>query len=155
MTTPDILYKLAKELDGGIETEVQVVYLRAGIRKLIERDEDSENRGSPLECWWARQDLNLGPTDYESAALTAELQAPRVGNSLHRQGLRHSKLLRPRINTVPVLAPGGRGSTPTLLRIPKVIMSQSCEECVKFAKHELARKTTATVSRRGSVWYRA
>ena len=27
--------------------------------------------------WWARQDLNLGPTDYESAALTAELRAPR------------------------------------------------------------------------------
>jgi hypothetical protein len=27
------------------------------------------------EFWWARQDLNLGPTDYESAALTAELQA--------------------------------------------------------------------------------
>ena len=26
--------------------------------------------------WWARQDLNLGPTDYESAALTAELRAP-------------------------------------------------------------------------------
>ena len=25
--------------------------------------------------WWARQDLNLGPTDYESAALTAELRA--------------------------------------------------------------------------------
>ena len=27
--------------------------------------------------WWARQDLNLGPTDYESAALTAELRALR------------------------------------------------------------------------------
>src|SRR2546430_2210020 len=27
--------------------------------------------------WGARQDLNLGPTDYESAALTAELRAPR------------------------------------------------------------------------------
>src|SRR3989442_1028793 len=26
--------------------------------------------------WWARQDSNLGPTDYESAALTAELRAP-------------------------------------------------------------------------------
>ena len=25
---------------------------------------------------WARQDSNLGPTDYESAALTAELRAP-------------------------------------------------------------------------------
>jgi hypothetical protein len=22
-------------------------------------------------CWWARKDLNLGPTDYESAALTS------------------------------------------------------------------------------------
>jgi len=46
MTTPDILYKLAKELDGGIETEVQVVYLRAGIRKLIERDEAREKYSS-------------------------------------------------------------------------------------------------------------
>ena len=26
---------------------------------------------------WARQDSNLGPTDYESAALTAELRALR------------------------------------------------------------------------------
>jgi hypothetical protein len=25
--------------------------------------------------WWARKDLNLGPMDYESTALTAELQA--------------------------------------------------------------------------------
>ena len=27
------------------------------------------------ECRWARQDSNLGPTDYESAALTTELRA--------------------------------------------------------------------------------
>jgi hypothetical protein len=35
---------------------------------------------------WARQDSNLGPTDYESAALTAELRAPRrlKGNSAPR-----------------------------------------------------------------------
>jgi hypothetical protein len=39
--------------------------------QLIEKSEDVRN-------WWARQDLNLGPTDYESAALTAELRAPRV-----------------------------------------------------------------------------
>ena len=34
-----------------------------------------EKAFEPLASWWARQDLNLGPTDYESAALTAELQA--------------------------------------------------------------------------------
>ena len=28
-----------------------------------------------LEFWWALQDLNLGPIDYESTALTAELRA--------------------------------------------------------------------------------
>jgi hypothetical protein len=37
-------------------------------------------RNQALFAWlrgsfWARQDSNLGPTDYESAALTAELQA--------------------------------------------------------------------------------
>ena len=28
--------------------------------------------------WWAHQDLNLEPTDYESAALTVELWARRT-----------------------------------------------------------------------------
>lgn len=27
--------------------------------------------GRTIGDWWARQDLNLGPTDYESAALTS------------------------------------------------------------------------------------
>src|SRR3981081_3985077 len=27
------------------------------------------------QFWWARKDLNLGPMDYESTALTAELRA--------------------------------------------------------------------------------
>ena len=48
--------------------------------------------------WWALQDLNLGPTDYESAALTAELRA--LGANLTRQqegaaktiGLRNSRM---------------------------------------------------------------
>jgi hypothetical protein len=31
----------------------------------------------PQDGWWARQDLNLGPMDYESTALTAELRARR------------------------------------------------------------------------------
>lgn len=29
----------------------------------------------PSPEWWARRDLNPGPRDYESPALTAELQA--------------------------------------------------------------------------------
>ena len=29
----------------------------------------------PGKNWWARKDLNLGPMDYESTALTAELRA--------------------------------------------------------------------------------
>ena len=28
--------------------------------------------------WWAREDSNLQPTDYESAALPIELRAPRM-----------------------------------------------------------------------------
>src|SRR5438094_6353694 len=32
--------------------------------------------------WWALQDLNLGPTDYESAALTAELRARGEQNTM-------------------------------------------------------------------------
>ena len=31
--------------------------------------------GWTFKIWWALQDLNLGPMDYESTALTAELRA--------------------------------------------------------------------------------
>jgi hypothetical protein len=31
--------------------------------------------GIPWKGWWARQDSNLGPMDYESTALTTELRA--------------------------------------------------------------------------------
>src|SRR2546422_4419862 len=34
------------------------------------------------QFWWALQDLNLGPTDYESAALTAELRARGEQNTM-------------------------------------------------------------------------
>ena len=37
--------------------------------------DDAAAANSLKTKWWARQDLNLGPTDYESAALTAELRA--------------------------------------------------------------------------------
>jgi integrase len=47
--------------------------------------------GTPQKChgkrlilWWARQDLNLGPMDYESTALTAELRALKDLRGYHR-----------------------------------------------------------------------
>jgi hypothetical protein len=54
VTTRDILSKLANEILTGIETEAQVVYLLAGIRKLIERDE-LKNQFPTLNfhCDWA------------------------------------------------------------------------------------------------------
>ena len=37
--------------------------------------QESLRRTDGESAWWARQDLNLGPMDYESTALTAELRA--------------------------------------------------------------------------------
>jgi hypothetical protein len=52
--TPDIIRKLGRELNTGITTEVQVVYLLAGIRKLIERDRIEEQyAGLKFHCDWA------------------------------------------------------------------------------------------------------
>jgi hypothetical protein len=52
--TPDILRKLARELDAGVKSEVQVVYLLAGIRKLIERDNIKEEYADlNFHCDWA------------------------------------------------------------------------------------------------------
>ena len=39
---------------------------------------DAEEMISAGRAKWARQDSNLGPRDYESPALTAELQAQAV-----------------------------------------------------------------------------
>lgn len=52
--TEAIIKKLTAELNKGITTEVQVVYLLAGIRKLIERDEAAERYLTlNFHCDWA------------------------------------------------------------------------------------------------------
>jgi hypothetical protein len=54
MTTRDIISKLTAELDPGIATEVQVVYLLAGIRKIIERDKIRDQYPDlNFHCDWA------------------------------------------------------------------------------------------------------
>jgi hypothetical protein len=51
--TEEIIRKLTAELDAGIETEVQVVYLLVGIRKLMERDDRKNDFPSLLfHCDW-------------------------------------------------------------------------------------------------------
>lgn len=53
-----------------------------------------------LLIWWARQDLNLGPMDYESTALTAELRA------LNRDGAERLDLIVLKIPQLLVPATG-------------------------------------------------
>ena len=44
-------------------------------RIAFHRSTDLPGLEAGREIWWALKDLNLRPTDYESAALTAELRA--------------------------------------------------------------------------------
>jgi hypothetical protein len=54
MSTPEIIRKLGEELDKGITTEVQVVYVLAGVRKLIERDKVQDQYSDlRFHCDWA------------------------------------------------------------------------------------------------------
>src|ERR1700730_1735319 len=54
MSTPEIIRKLKDELDKGIATEVQTIYLLAGIRKLIERDKvEDQYADLRFHCDWA------------------------------------------------------------------------------------------------------
>ena len=62
MTTRDIISKLTNELHGGIETECQVVYLLAGVRKIIERDKAKEQYPDlKFHCDWALHSSLEGP----------------------------------------------------------------------------------------------
>ena len=54
--------------------------------------------------WWAHKDLNLEPTDYESAALTVELWAREAGSSISRAEDRGQGLEVPSKEELPRLA---------------------------------------------------
>jgi hypothetical protein len=66
---------------------------RAGDRVPIgnRRPRSSGAAALGLRARWARQDSNLGATDYESAALTAELRALAARRRAYRVAPRHSK----------------------------------------------------------------
>jgi hypothetical protein len=45
--------------------------------------------GTVFDSWWARRDLNPQPRDYESPALTVELQAHILRNATKTSNLLH------------------------------------------------------------------
>ena len=58
---------------GGVGTPVFVLQTASQavtVKRQLLRSPPEVELIRQQECWWAHQDLNLEPTDYESAALT-------------------------------------------------------------------------------------
>ena len=97
MSTPEIIRKLTEELDNGITTEVQVVYVLAGVKKLIERDKvEDQYADLRFHCDWvlhsgmdraaakailkqfdAAQPLFRGGTNYPRSSRVRSIESPR------------------------------------------------------------------------------
>lgn len=93
--TEEIIRKLTAELNKGITTEVQVVYLLAGIRKLLERDEV----GAPypalnFHCDWALH------SKLDRAAAKGVLQEFDAAHPLLRNNIDLSDLPQPLQNKI-------------------------------------------------------
>ena len=87
MSTPAIIRKLTKELDASITTEVQVVYLLAGVRKLIERDKVKDHYPDlKFHCDWALH------SSLEGTAAKAILRQFDTAHPLLRRGIELHKL---------------------------------------------------------------
>jgi hypothetical protein len=81
MTTRDILSKLGRELYEGIATEAQVVYVLAGVRKLMERDGVKKKYPTlNFHCDWALHSKLEGP------GATRVLREFDVAHPLLREG---------------------------------------------------------------------
>jgi hypothetical protein len=66
MTTHDIIWKLTQELNGGITSEPQVVYLLGGIRKLMERDQiEDKFVNLKFHCDWTLHSRLSGETAHQ------------------------------------------------------------------------------------------
>src|ERR1700688_256966 len=89
MSTSEIIRKLTDELDKGITTEVQTVYLLAGIRKLIERDSiEGQYADLKFHCDWALH------SSMEHAAARQILRKFDAAHALLREGVALHKLPR-------------------------------------------------------------
>jgi hypothetical protein len=87
MATPEIIRKLTEELDKGVTTEVQVVYVLAGVRKLIERDKaEDQYPNLRFHCDWV---LHSG---MDRAAAKAILRQFDDAHPLLKDGIELRKL---------------------------------------------------------------
>jgi hypothetical protein len=102
MSTPDICRKLRAELEIGITTEIQVVYLLAGVRKLIERDQlHDKYLALKFHCNWAlhakldrdRAKSVLKQFDVAHALLKENVELHRLPKQLRSEIARTSKML--------------------------------------------------------------
>src|SRR3979490_2721363 len=89
---PDRLLRVVGELGATLRClKVSVkAEERDGLKVVTLRD---------TQFWWARKDLNLGPMDYESTALTAEL---RARSSLVRGGKYYAIASAARVEMPPI-----------------------------------------------------
>ncbi len=66
MTTHDIIWKLTQQLNGGITSEPQVVYLLAGIRKLMEHDQiEDKFVNLKFHCDWTLHSRLSGEAEHQ------------------------------------------------------------------------------------------
>jgi hypothetical protein len=85
MATEAIIRKLSEEITEGITTEAEVVYVLAGIRKLIERDDLGETYPSlDFHCDWAfHSELDRKPAKRILAEFDAAQPLLAAGAELH------------------------------------------------------------------------
>ncbi len=66
MTTHDIIWKFTQQLNGGITSEPQVVYLLAGIRKLMEHDQiEDKFVNLKFHCDWTLHSRLSGEAEHQ------------------------------------------------------------------------------------------
>ncbi len=90
---------------------------------------EPSGQGPTHGSWWARLDSNQGPTDYESAALTAELRALQ-GKHTTAGGCRKDCCPSPAMRTskirvsgfIPIDMSGSKPDTPWLSEIDPLIL---------------------------------
>lgn len=93
LMVPDIIRKLSDEIDRGITTEAQVVYLLAGIRKMLEQQQAPDYKYLRFHCDWAlhsrlrgkiAQEI-LGKFDAANIHLKAGMELTDLPNGLGKE----------------------------------------------------------------------